>query len=134
MHEIPLDYELFKLIQSTYKTENLKSSENKSSKYIKLINSSSKTDLHSELVKKTLFNANNKNTLSAKALICTKKINYKNPHEIMLRQELNDFRHEIEKKFRNSDCNRVYVFPRKDHLVDPSNITMAVNCMFYILI
>lgn len=57
-------------------------------------------------------------------------------HEAMLRKELIKFRGEVEAKFRKSETNRKYVFPKVDEDVEEEGsefLLIPVNCNLFTL-
>jgi hypothetical protein len=53
-------------------------------------------------------------------------------HEKMLKEELAEFRTEIEEKYRQSKANNLYKFPRTGITITSTPILQQINCILFI--
>jgi len=85
---------------------------------------------------KTTNKSNTKpHTNSSKNLSHFKERQNEVTHEKMLKSELQKFRAEVENRFRNSEANSTYIFPRINNLKedDKPSIHLAVDCSLKVI-
>eukprot|EP00826_Nyctotherus_ovalis_P063750 TRINITY_DN934_c0_g1_i5.p1 TRINITY_DN934_c0_g1~~TRINITY_DN934_c0_g1_i5.p1 ORF type:complete len:136 (-),score=41.19 TRINITY_DN934_c0_g1_i5:892-1299(-) len=121
---------LYKAIKSQHKqtTPREKTAGKGGLKNAKGKNTTSMVDLHKPNKQDGGKSARN---LTASKQLTQSKENQEASHREMLEQELDKFRKEIEDKFRCSEANRNYAFPRSDGAeVERVNVPKEPNCTY----